>query len=195
MVREHHPSSATDRFETQLFTKLSKILARESIVRWGWGGKKERKKSRSPGVRSWLAHCRCRADRKIWRKFGAHHGNQSITTSSSKSTFLARVELPVHRTPAGLSMLSLPGDDPMEGKKKTSIIDLMKFRTNSFILWKSYVFCWGRPVVASSKPDFQLVNLKVGSQVSSYEGFSSFGWMDRRRKDFKRTLTRFVYVV
>lgn len=79
------PPSAADRFEAQLFT--SEILAR--IYRSG-GGKKERETEKNqdpPGVRSWLAHCRCRVDRKISRKFGAHHGNQSITTSSSKVDF------------------------------------------------------------------------------------------------------------
>lgn len=69
-------------------------------------------------------------------------------------------------------MLSLPEDVFVEGwgRKKSSIIDLMKFgRTVSSV--KSYVFCWRRPVVASPKPDFQLVNLKLASQVSLYEGY------------------------
>ena len=86
-------------------------------------------------------------------------------------------------------MLSLPGDDPMEGEKKNLYYRFNEVSDEQFHPVKKL------RVVASSKPDFQLVNLKVGSQVSSYEGFSSFGWMDRRRKDFKRTLTRFVYVV
>lgn len=61
----------------------------ENLSLW-WREKREREREKNqdpPGVRSWLAHCRCRVDRKISRKFGAHHGNQSITTSSSKVDF------------------------------------------------------------------------------------------------------------
>lgn len=129
MVREHHPSSATDRFEAQLFTRF----LRESVAR-GWGGKREReKKSRSPGVRSWLAHCRCRADRKISRKFGAHHGNQSITTSSSKSTSRASRTFPLPCIQLLPDFQCYPFRGCIRqgtkglGGKKSSIIDLMKF--------------------------------------------------------------------
>lgn len=109
------------------------ILAR--ICRSGMGRKeREReKKSRSPGVRSWLAHCRCRADRKISRKFGAHHGNQSITTSSSKSTSRASRTFPLPCIQLLPDFQCYPfrgcirqGTEGLGGKK-SSIIDLMKF--------------------------------------------------------------------
>lgn len=181
MVREHHPSSATDRFEAQLFTRF----LRESVAR-GWGGKREReKKSRSPGVRSWLAHCRCRADRKISRKFGAHHGNQSITTSSSKSTSRASRTFPLPCIQLLPDFQCYPfrrcirqGTERV-GREKKLYYRFNEVWPNSFIGEKVTCFAGGDPLLHRRNQISSSLILKLGAKCrrtrDTYEGVSSFG--------------------
>lgn len=154
----------------------------------GDGEERERereKKSRSPGVRSWLAHCRCRADRKISRKFGAHHGNQSITTSSSKSTSRASRTFPLPCIQLLPDFQCYPfrgcirqGTERV-GREKKLYYRFNEVWPNSFIGEKVTCFAGGDPLLHRRNQISSSLILKLGAKCrrtrDTYEGVSSFG--------------------
>lgn len=76
-------------------------------------------------------------------------------------------------------MLSLPGDDPMEGKKKTSIIDLMKFGRTVSSCEKVTCFAGGDPLLHRRNQISSSLILKLGAKCRRTRGFRvSGGWID-----------------